>query len=341
MVGEAGRFGHPCGGGAQGGEGKPVEAGRALRREDGEDRLSRQFVPELEAVGIGVEHAEREAFVHGIGGASDRREEPGFGARANHSGGFQGGAPGGREPGGTRQHRVAHGWWDAAPATRKHLGHEERVARCLAIEFGRIESLPSASVRTACAERGGRLATVDVRRRGEATEHDPQGMGRANLVVAIGREQEGARRGDAPPEEAEEIERRLVGPMDILEDDQRRRRSSGEHAKEGAEDLIARGTGRELAGDVAVHGVGDVNEWAERAGGRERIADAGEGACGGTESLAKVVTEGGLAYSSLAAEEKETPLPYCRLAQVLSESRDKSIALQQIHWGYSLCKTSG
>ena len=72
----------------------------------------------------------------------------------------------------------------------------------------------------------------DSRRPDELPQHDPQRVGVAKLIVAEGRQHQGANRIDPTTKQSKDIERRLIGPMQILEHEHRRPTSChlfGEH----------------------------------------------------------------------------------------------------------------
>ena len=96
---------------------------------------------------------------------------------------------------------------------------------------------------------------------------DPQ------LVIAEGDQQQAACGGDPPPDQCEEIEGCLIGPLGVL--DQHQRRGGPQLVEQDGKDLV-----RSLAeGDdvcqVAAGAGRDVHERPERAGGEQLLAAAG------------------------------------------------------------------
>ena len=89
---------------------------------------------------------------------------------------------------------------------------------------------------------------VDAGRGCELAEHDAQRMIPDSLVVPEGGEDEAPRLVDAPAEHPECVERRLVGPVDVFEDhDDRRRHLLDGRASDGA--WVATGAQDPLPGD--------------------------------------------------------------------------------------------
>jgi hypothetical protein len=118
-----------------------------------------------------------------------------------------------RDPG---QHRVAHRRRDGVIGRREHLGDVERVAGRPAIQLPWSTPADPASAATASAESAGQRHPV-CSVTGQLAEHDPQRMRAVELVVAVGREHQRRDRLDATGEQAHDVQRGLVGPVQVLE----------------------------------------------------------------------------------------------------------------------------
>src|SRR5688572_10411258 len=81
----------------------------------------------------------------------------------------------------------------------------------------------------------------------EATER----VLRPELIVAVRKEQHGARRPDAPANELEQIEARLIGPVNVLEDGDGLAVPRRELAQKRAEEILAARTGSERRGQLS------------------------------------------------------------------------------------------
>src|SRR3954462_5665463 len=91
----------------------------------------------------------------------------------------------------------------------------------------------SASRATASGDSGGgsearrvvarELAARDVARSGQLAEDDPQRVAEVELVVAVGAEHERRRRVGLPGQQPHDVQGGLVGPVQVLEDEDRRR----------------------------------------------------------------------------------------------------------------------
>ena len=168
------------------------------------------------------------------------------------------------EPARARQHRVAHRRRQA-DAGRQHLGDEEGIARGLAMQRSRASTArPPTSRRTASSDsRGSSMRTVafDAARSPSTWRNGVSG----DLVLAIGQHQQRARAGDAPAEELHQVERRLVGPVDVLDQHEVRRLAPPHHVEHGGEQPGARRAGLERGQQIGAGLAGDVVERARAA----------------------------------------------------------------------------
>ena len=85
---------------------------------------------------------------------------------------------------------------------------------------------------------GRQLHPADRRTRGELAEHDPQRIGDVELVVAVAGDDERGHRLDPAGEQAEDVERRLVGPVHVLEHEDGRAPSAAAPRASAADDLV-------------------------------------------------------------------------------------------------------
>ena len=124
---------------------------------------------------------------------------------------------------------------------------------------------------------GRQRGDVDAERAGaELTEHCAEGMAAGELVVAIRGEDERGHALESAREQSQDVERRFVGPMDVLDDDDGR--AASELADQlGGERVRPRPAGcdaRQLAADP----IGDLEERAKRARCVQRLARGSENA---------------------------------------------------------------
>jgi hypothetical protein len=136
----------------------------------------------------------------------------------------------------------------------------------------------------------------------EIAEYEPKWVGAVELVVAVRRDDEDGKRPDSSPEQPEDIERRLVGPVQILEDEHR---APGlQLLAESCEHLVGEGSGGDKLLEAATGICGHVGEWPERAWREQRVTCAREDS-GVRSSRAERADERGLADTRLAGDEDE------------------------------------
>ena len=136
----------------------------------------------------------------------------------------------------------------------------------------------------------------------ELAEEDAERMVAVDLIAAIGGDQESGEHVDPAGDDPEDVQRRLVGPVNILEDDDgdialellhQRRRQLVRPRRSGCDSL-----------ELAAGHAGDVEEGAQRTRREQRVAGAPE------ETplvlrAAEPANERGLAHSGLPADEGE------------------------------------
>ena len=146
------------------------------------------------------------------------------------------------------------------------------------------------------------------RRRCQVTEHDAQGMSRADLVVPIRDDQEEARRAAAAAHEAQEVERGLVGPVGVLEHGEGRPEPARELAQDGAENPMP-GLTRvsEEPLERSAHRRGDVEHRRQRPRRGHGVAGADEHPRRLPGGFGDSGDERGLADTGLTAHEDEAP----------------------------------
>ena len=116
------------------------------------------------------------------------------------------------------EHGVADRLRQLDAARGERLGDEERVAGRAAVAAARRRrrAAPRARRRRRARERREPQPVGRVAAR-ELAERDPQRVRAVELVVAVAGDDERGDGRDAPAEQAQDVERRLVGPVDVLE----------------------------------------------------------------------------------------------------------------------------
>jgi hypothetical protein len=194
---------------------------------------------------------------------------------------------------------------DLAGARREHLGDVERVAVGLAVKLAGVEPVGSGQLADRpLGERRDREARDA--RGGKLPEHEREGVAAVELVVAVAGEDEGGDALHLAGQEAQDVQRRLVGPVEVLEHEDARA-PSGELANERTGDLVrSRLTGDQLL-ELAVSHLRDVEQRAERAGSEQPLAGAPQDPCRLATPVAERAQQGGLAGARLATDEDDRP----------------------------------
>ena len=163
----------------------------------------------------------------------------------------------------------------------------------------------------------------------QIAEHGAQRMRRCDLVVAKARDEERTGAGDAPAGVAQQIERRLVGPVHVFEHGQCR--PFGEQVDEGDEQAMPLAAAVLRDGQLAARVDGDVVERAERARCRHRLAGTPVHRGVGAHRSGERSQHGGLADARFAFDEHQPARAFARLRPSRIELREQAIALEQRH----------
>ncbi|HSR98264.1 MAG TPA: hypothetical protein VLM79_14495, partial [Kofleriaceae bacterium] len=255
----------------------PVPRASSRDRCGGDDRVTRDRMPELDAPRVGDEQTEIDARVEVDRFAScdlvnerDRRACP------DRRDDLKGRAPRRREPRSPRKHRIADGVGHCGASRVDHLGHEEWIA-------ARLVEQPTAVEAGACCERLDRSSrqrlesdAVQCAHRGHIAQRHPERVPRAHVILAIGEDHERSRGLDATGQEPDQIDRRGVCPVHVFDHEHTR---SLELCADQRENLDRRLTSVECSRDARQHRQEIVNR-AERSRCRQRIATADEHARG-------------------------------------------------------------
>jgi hypothetical protein len=289
--------------GGQRGKRRAVQVHAAVGRQRLLDRGARDLVAERHHIALGAQHARGDAGLEPAEVvARQRLEQPQLGALRHDRDRFEHAARAAeaRRPG---QHGIADGVGNLGAAGREHLGDEERVARGTAVQLGGVDAVKRGERRDRPGRQPRDREAVDRAARGQLADDDSQRMGAIELVVAEGGDHERGQRRDPPREQPQDVERRLVGPVQVLEHDDRARVAPqvlGQRRDELRRCRARVGERREPAARL----LGDVEQRPERAWRVERVAGAQQ-----RPRPARAPAEGaherGLADARLAAYEDE------------------------------------
>ena len=230
-----------------------------------------------------------------------------------------------RERGDAQHHRLADAARHAAGRRGEGLGDEERVAAGDGVQPGGV-ALGVARERLDRGRRERRGLDPVERGAGEGAER-PAHLGPVGeRVGAAGEDQAAARGGEPAREQRQQVERGVVGPVDVLDDD-RGRAAGAERLQQRVEHRLARAV-LQCAGERPGGRAGDVVDRAERTRDAERVACAVERA-----HLAPAehrADQRGLADPGLAQHERDPALGPGPV-QCAPEGGLLLLALKQLH----------
>jgi len=149
-------------------------------------------------------------------------DQPAFDMSRHHRGELQDVLCRRRQARGARQHHVLHGGGHGAAGTTQHFGHEERIAARDRVHAGGRSRGPPRQ-RFDGLRREPRQVDARALRRGQLSQHAAQRMRARHFVVAEAHGQQRVRALDAATQELQQVQRRVVGPVRVLDDHQHRR----------------------------------------------------------------------------------------------------------------------
>ena len=164
----------------------------------------------------------------------------------------------------------------------------------------------------------------------QLAEHGPERVGAVELVVAIARDHQSRDRLDPTGEQPQDVERRLVRPVHILEHEHGRC-AFAELTSQRRDDLMRNRAARDTLLEVAADILGDREQRAEWARREEGIAGAPQDSRRRTGLLAEPPQKHCLPHPGLAADHRDAP---SRAAfdgpQGFPERRELRGALEQV-----------
>jgi hypothetical protein len=331
MVREPGRVPRRLRPGFEQAQSPGVQRRPPLRPDRPQDRLARQLVPKRVAPLVFLEDAVADRQLE-VGTVRPHHpgEQAGIDRRAEHGGRFEHGAAGRRQASGSGERGIADRRRQLADRGQ-YLRHEEGVAASTRVEFVCVEDASGRELRHGLGRQARELQPLDRGNGSQIAEDAAQRVVGADLVVSVGDDDQDPRPLDAAAEEAQQVEGCLVGPVGVF-DCQQRGLASGtplQCRQHGAEEEVPPGAADEEALDVAAEIGGDVEERAERAGRRERVAGADQHPGALPDLGGEPAQQDGLADAGLATEQDEAAPAPIRLVDQSDEVRQDGVPLQQ------------
>jgi hypothetical protein len=256
-----------------------------------------------DGLALGAEHPRRETLLQmGEVVPGERFEQPDLGPRRHDRDDVEQRPRAAREPRRAREHGVPHAVRHAVAARGERLRHVEGIAGRSREELGGVGAVRLRERRDGLERE--RLE-VDPRHgvARQLAEREAKRIVPLEAVVSVRDDDERPHGRDAAREQADQVERRLVGPVEVLEDHDARR-TAAELVQERRQCVAGAGAlvdeCRELPAGLGRH----VEQRPERTRRVQRFARAREHAHAG-DVRAEGADEGGLADPGLASDEHE------------------------------------
>jgi hypothetical protein len=131
----------------------------------------------------------------------------------------------------------------------------------------------------------------------------------AELVVAVGEHQQRAQSADPPPQEGQQVERRPVGPVQVLDHQNRPRpvRRRVQHVQQRGEQRLPRRVPGQRGGQLAAGLPPDVVQRTQLTRGQQRVARAEEHPHVRPGPRRERRDQRGLAHPGLTADQRHSP----------------------------------
>jgi len=314
----------------QGGEHTGVQVPLPARRDPGLNCHPGQLMPEPEAGSLSNHNSRHQAI---IGDAprvgQDRRQQPAAHPRPDHRGGLHRAASRRGRAGEPRANHIPHGRGHRRPPGRQDLGHKERVAAGDPVQLSGVHvALPSEHPDRARRQRrqphppGGPLG-------GQITQNHTQRMTLPHLIVPVRHQHQHRHPAQPPPQEAHQVNGRLISPMQILHrhhgEDGR-----GKLGRERGEQPVPRRPPAAQPGQIPTGLRADIKQRAQRPRGQQAITGTPQPA-GSPAATLERLQQRGLANPGLPRHQNQPAITTARLSRILGQRIQERRPLQQIH----------
>ena len=148
------------------------------------------------------------------------------------------------------------------------------------------------------------------------------------LVVAVGQDQDGRQVGDPPDEVTQRVECRVVGPVNVLNNQNCRMLGPGQFRTQGGEHAVAVTAVRHRVAELGSYAAHQVAERAKGPRGRQIVAVADQHPALGGQVRAQGLDQAGLADPRLTHDQRNGPAPVGGRPHGTGEHRQFGLALQ-------------
>ena len=224
------------------------------------------------------------------------------------------------------EHRVDDGRRHSGPRCGERLGHEERISAGVPEQSCRGHRGPSGQ-----AGHGRPRQPLEPQAphpgAAQRAQHVPQGVSGRDLVVAVGHDEQRRQVVDPPADVAQHVERRVVCPVHVL-DDEHRRTGPGQLGEHRGEDGVAIAP-TQRGGQLAGTGPGGVPKRAQRAGGDEVVTGAVQDSCLLPHRAQERPDHAGLADPRLAGQQHDRTGSAAGPVEGLGDHRELGVTLEE------------
>jgi hypothetical protein len=297
-------------------------------RQAGAHRVPCELVPEAHVRGVDVEQAPALGLDRGRCPAGLHRVEQRRAHTARHDRHeldeppFPVGEP--RDP---SEHRVRDGRRQLVGTRREHLGDVERVAARRLVDLRCIGAGEGGD--------GGRRERAELERERVGGRNRPDGRAKLvagrRLAVAERQHEERRQRGDAAAEDGDRVERRVVGPVNVLDHEDGRPRRQLELRQQKRLDLVRRRAPGEGLSERRRDAADEVADRPERPRDREVVARPEQGARVEPEVGHEPRDERRLADAGLARDEDDAARPARGRGAGVGERGECVVPFEELH----------
>jgi hypothetical protein len=229
----------------------------------------------------------------------------------------------------TGKHSFANRRRDAITAAGEHLDHEKRIPTCRPVELAGVDPVWPRELTDSISGERRELQPRHRALRGELAERSPQRMAPLELVVAERENDERRDLLDLADQDAQNVERRLVRPVNIFES-KNGGAPSCKRPREGPYELVQLTPLAERLSEVATEAIGDVEKRSQRLRREEWIARSPEDLRALRVVVAELTQQSRLADPGFTADEHERTTPVAvDVRNQLGEHSQLALPLEQ------------
>jgi hypothetical protein len=318
-------------GSCQGGQDPGVDGAAAMRRDRLLHRHPGDLMPELQPPAIPGQQPGRKNLIDDRWSARRHRlHQPQITAGPDERRGVQHIPGPAAQPGGACQHHVPGRCRDLAHLRLQHLGEVERVPARQPVQLGCIKP---AGTGQPPYRAGGQRRELDPPGRplpAELTQCGAQRVIPRQVIVSVGGKQQHLGIRQPPAKEPQQVDARLIGPVDVLHDHHIQRSRLADLAQQRPEQLLAASSGAAQLRQLPAQLCGQVKQRPERPGGEQAVART-PGPAGIGQVALELLHQRRLADARLAGNQHQPPVAPPRLLRISGQRRQRLVPLKQPH----------